>query len=116
MAMVAIGKPETRVAQLCAELGITSQTLYRHVDPTGHCGLMGRRCWAAKQKTASIREEAMSDRNGGKPPLDEILDALKEIYLTLRHSSRSKRTLRQAGVLKRVFVMLEDCGIAVPSP
>src|SRR5262249_7682537 len=35
MAMVAMGKPETRVGQLCAELGITSQTLYRHVDPTG---------------------------------------------------------------------------------
>jgi DNA invertase Pin-like site-specific DNA recombinase len=35
MAMVAMGKPETRVGQLCAELGITSQTLYRHVDPMG---------------------------------------------------------------------------------
>jgi len=78
----------------------------------GHYGLMVRRCWAAEQKgddAASIMEEAMSDRNGGKPPLDEILDALKEIYLTLRHSSRSKRTLRQAGVLKRVFIVLEDC-------
>jgi hypothetical protein len=74
MAMAAMGKPETRTGQLCAELGITSQTLYRHVDPTGALGLMVRRCWAAKQKTASIREEAMSDRNGGKPPLDEILD------------------------------------------
>jgi hypothetical protein len=31
---------------------------------------MVRRCRAAKQKTASIREEAMSDRNGGKPPLE----------------------------------------------
>jgi hypothetical protein len=53
------------------------------------------------------------DRNGGKPPLNEILDALKDMYLTLRHSSRSKRTLRQTRVLKRVFVVLEDCGIAV---
>jgi hypothetical protein len=35
MAQAAMGKPETRVDQLCAELGITSQTLYRHVDPTG---------------------------------------------------------------------------------
>jgi DNA invertase Pin-like site-specific DNA recombinase len=35
MAMAAMGKPETRVGQLCAELGITSQTLYRHVDPSG---------------------------------------------------------------------------------
>lgn len=28
-----MGKPETKVAELCAELGITRQTLYRHVDP-----------------------------------------------------------------------------------
>jgi hypothetical protein len=29
------------------------------------------------------------DRDGGRPPLDEVLDALKDIYLTLRHTSRS---------------------------
>jgi hypothetical protein len=56
------------------------------------------------------------DRNGGKPPLDEVLDALRDIYLTLRHSSRSKRTIRQTNVLKRCFTVLEDCGIAVPRP
>jgi hypothetical protein len=82
---------------------------------TRHLIAAGEKREAENAVTASIREEAMSDRNGGKPPLDEILDALKEIYLTLRHSSRSKRTLRQAGVLKRVFIVLEDCGVAVPS-
>jgi DNA invertase Pin-like site-specific DNA recombinase len=35
LAMAAMGKPETKVAQLCAELGITRQTLYRHVAPDG---------------------------------------------------------------------------------
>jgi DNA invertase Pin-like site-specific DNA recombinase len=35
LAMVAMGQPETSVAELCAELGITRQTLYRHVDPKG---------------------------------------------------------------------------------
>ena len=30
-----MGQPETKVSELCAELGITRQTLYRHVDPTG---------------------------------------------------------------------------------
>jgi predicted DNA-binding transcriptional regulator AlpA len=30
-----MGKPGTKVGELCAELGITRQTLYRHVDPNG---------------------------------------------------------------------------------
>ncbi|NJN47926.1 MAG: recombinase family protein [Candidatus Competibacteraceae bacterium] len=36
LAMAAMGKPETKVSALCAELGITRQTLYRHVDPQGN--------------------------------------------------------------------------------
>ena len=39
LAQVAMGKPETKVGDLCAELGITRQTLYRHVAPDG--GLRG---------------------------------------------------------------------------
>ncbi len=35
LAQAAMGKPETKVAELCAELGITRQTLYRHVTPKG---------------------------------------------------------------------------------
>lgn len=35
LAMAAMGKPETRVGDLCKELGITRQTLYRHLSPTG---------------------------------------------------------------------------------
>ena len=35
LAMAAMGQPETKVGELCAELGITRQTLYRHVDPQG---------------------------------------------------------------------------------
>ena len=35
LAQAAMGKPETKVAELCAELGVTRQTLYRHVTPTG---------------------------------------------------------------------------------
>ena len=35
LAMAAMDKPETKVGALCAELGITRQTLYRHVDPQG---------------------------------------------------------------------------------
>ncbi|MHA6966481.1 recombinase family protein [Glutamicibacter bergerei] len=35
LAMTAMGQPETKVGALCAELGVTRQTLYRHVSPTG---------------------------------------------------------------------------------
>lgn len=35
LAMAAMGKPETKVGDLCKELGITRQTLYRHVSPGG---------------------------------------------------------------------------------
>lgn len=35
LAMAAMGKPETKVGALCEELGVTRQTLYRHVSPKG---------------------------------------------------------------------------------
>lgn len=35
LAMAAMGHKETKVSSLCKELGITRQTLYRHVSPKG---------------------------------------------------------------------------------
>lgn len=35
LAQASMGKPETVVADLCQELGISRQTLYRHVGPDG---------------------------------------------------------------------------------
>ncbi|MDC0535455.1 recombinase family protein [Francisellaceae bacterium] len=35
LAMAAMGNPETKVNELCKELEITRQTLYRHVSPDG---------------------------------------------------------------------------------
>ena len=35
LAMAAMGQPETKVGALCQELGVTRQTLYRHVSPKG---------------------------------------------------------------------------------
>ena len=35
LAMAAMGNPEINVGSLCAELGVTRSTLYRHVSPTG---------------------------------------------------------------------------------
>ena len=35
LALAAMGQPETKVGDLCEDLGITRQTLYRHVSPKG---------------------------------------------------------------------------------
>ncbi|NUU33072.1 recombinase family protein [Arthrobacter sp. C9C5] len=35
LALASMGKPGTKVGELCKELGITRQTLYRHVSPAG---------------------------------------------------------------------------------
>lgn len=35
LAMASMGEPGTNVGDLCEELGVTRQTLYRHVSPTG---------------------------------------------------------------------------------
>lgn len=35
LAMAAMGKPETVIGSLCQELGVSRQTLYRHVAPDG---------------------------------------------------------------------------------
>ena len=43
LAMASMSQPETSVAALCQELGITRQTLYRHVSPTGELREDGRK-------------------------------------------------------------------------
>ncbi|WP_426988202.1 recombinase family protein [Pseudarthrobacter sp. Y6] len=43
LAMAAMGQKETKVGALCAELGITRQTLYRHVSPTGELRTDGQK-------------------------------------------------------------------------
>lgn len=43
LAQTAMGQRETGVGELCAELGITRQTLYRHVDPQGRLRPDGER-------------------------------------------------------------------------
>lgn len=41
LAQAAMGQPETRVSALCRELGISRQTLYRHVGPQGELRAAG---------------------------------------------------------------------------
>lgn len=43
LAMAAMGQPETKVGDLCQELGITRQTLYRHISPKGELRLDGEK-------------------------------------------------------------------------
>lgn len=43
LAMASMGKPETIVGKLCTEIGVTRQTLYRHVGPDGTLREAGRK-------------------------------------------------------------------------
>lgn len=43
LAQAALGKPETSVRALCQEIGVSSQTLYRHLSPQGALRPDGRR-------------------------------------------------------------------------
>ena len=49
LAQAAMGKPETKVVELCAELGITRQTLYRFVGPKGELRNDGQRLLDRRQ-------------------------------------------------------------------
>lgn len=46
LAMAAMGQPGTKVGDLCEELGITRQTLYRHVSPKGELRPDGMKLFA----------------------------------------------------------------------
>ena len=49
LAQAAMGKAGTQVGDLCNELGITRQTLYRHVDPKGFLRLDGEKVLGGKK-------------------------------------------------------------------
>ncbi|TIH32269.1 recombinase family protein [Subtercola vilae] len=52
LAMSVMGQKETHVGQLCKELGITRQTLYRHVSPTGELRPDGAKLLSNKKSQA----------------------------------------------------------------
>lgn len=43
LAMASLGQRETKIGSLCEEIGISKQTLYRHVSPTGELREDGRK-------------------------------------------------------------------------
>jgi DNA invertase Pin-like site-specific DNA recombinase len=49
LAMSAMGQPETKIGDLCRELGISRQTLYRHVAPDGSLRDDGRKLLTTRQ-------------------------------------------------------------------
>ena len=55
LAQAAMGQPETNVADLCRELGVSRQTLYRHVGPDGSIRADGRKVIGADHGTERAR-------------------------------------------------------------
>ena len=53
LAMAAMATRVTEVAELCKELGITRQTLYRHVGPKGELRLDGQKLLDRKGRVAT---------------------------------------------------------------
>jgi hypothetical protein len=56
--MAAMGNPETIIEELCAELGIVRQTLYRHVGPDGGQKLLKSK---GRESLPSISREARTE-------------------------------------------------------
>jgi hypothetical protein len=55
LAQAAMARRETGVGALCSELGITRQTLYRHVDPEGRLRPDGERLLLRRQRAERER-------------------------------------------------------------
>jgi DNA invertase Pin-like site-specific DNA recombinase len=53
LAQAAMAKRDTRVGDLCQELGVTRQTLYRFVDPKGQLRADGTKLLKRKGQTVS---------------------------------------------------------------
>ena len=52
LAQAAMGQPETKISELCTELGISRQTLYRFVSPAGELRADGQKLLSRRIKTA----------------------------------------------------------------
>lgn len=58
LAAASMGQPDTKVSDLCAELGITRQTLYRHVSPTGELRPDGQKLLGGGRDTQEQKPSA----------------------------------------------------------
>ena len=57
LVQAAMGQPGTKVGELCAELGVSRQTLYRHVDPKGVLRPDGERLLGRRARKAQSADE-----------------------------------------------------------
>ena len=95
LARAAMGQPETKVGDLCAELGITRQTLYRFVSQRANCGTTARGYW-----------------NGGRPLADD-LGASRAIGLPLLALPVLTFPMVPAGYLLKHVKPPPDCWLAL---
>src|SRR5271157_5360591 len=54
LAQAAMGQPGTKIGELCIELGVSRQTLYRHMNPTGQLRPDGERLLSRKRTRSAI--------------------------------------------------------------
>ncbi len=50
LAQAAMGQPGTKISELCSELGVSRQTLYRHMDPAGQLRSDGEKLLGPRRK------------------------------------------------------------------
>lgn len=63
LAMASMGQPGTTAGDLCKELGVSRQTLYRHVSPTGELRDDGHRVMTQSQrKSGAPRKPSVTAR------------------------------------------------------
>lgn len=60
LAQAAMGQPGTKVSELCTELGVSRQTLYRHVTPKGALRPDGLRL-VARRRTSAASQPVLSE-------------------------------------------------------
>jgi hypothetical protein len=53
LAQAAVGQPGTRIGELCIDLGVSRQTLYRHMNPTGQLRPDGEKLLGRKRRAGS---------------------------------------------------------------
>jgi DNA invertase Pin-like site-specific DNA recombinase len=74
LAQAAMGQPETKIGALCIELGVSWQTLYRHMNPKGELRPDGEKLLGRKKKAHRLpdgRNHQRDLRRGG--PLKRTL-------------------------------------------
>jgi hypothetical protein len=64
LAQAAMGQPGTRIGELCVELGVSRQTLYRHMNPTGQLRPDGERLLGRKRRAGSNGPESSIQKGG----------------------------------------------------